>query len=349
MDFAEHGARAPGSTTAVGRRSLLAGTLALAATAALPGVVRAAGTGKLVYMSPAPFALSFAEVLIGIAHGHFKAAGIEVEALPGSSGIQPMQQLLSGQIDVGRTAAILMANSVAKGVTCRAIATLSHRSPLFIISAAAAPIREPKDLAGAAIGITSPNDPTDLMLKAMIASGGLADADVRREISADNAGSFALVEVGRIKGFIGNSEAINRAKGAGADVVAVNLTEFMPLPGQVYVAMNEEIDGNEAELVAFLRGVRAAITDIVDDPGYGKTFATLRELGLKGLDNVETARIVMKANVDNWLAAGADRVLYNVPENWQHGMEAAVKIGALPDIPQDKLYTNTLVEKALGG
>ncbi|PJR09926.1 hypothetical protein CEJ86_30405 [Sinorhizobium meliloti] len=334
----------------VNRRAVLRGGLALAVAGGVglrsAGFALAGGSGRISYMTPAAFALSFAEVLIANANGHFKAEGLEVNIIPGANGIQPMQQLMSGQIKVGRTAGIVMATSVEKGVACRAIATLAHDSPLFMVSASTNPINGSADLRGASIGITSPNDPTDLMLKAMLAAGGLADSEVTRQMSADNAGSFALVQAGRLKGFIGNTESINRARATGAEITALNLTPFMPLPGQVYVAMDEDIANSGEDLVAFLKGVRAGIEDIVNDEGYKNTFKTLRTLGLQGIDDEKIASAVMKANVSNWLIDGRDRLLFNNPEKWASGLDAARKIGVLGDKPDDNFYTNALVEKA---
>ena len=126
---------------------------------ATAGLVRAAGTGKLTYITPQALRLASAEVFVAAAGGHFKARGIEVKIVGGASSPQAVQQTLSGQAEVGRTAGVTLLSAVAKGGPIKSIGVICHDSPFYMISVSDHPVNSPQDLVGATVGLISQNGP----------------------------------------------------------------------------------------------------------------------------------------------------------------------------------------------
>jgi ABC-type nitrate/sulfonate/bicarbonate transport system substrate-binding protein len=329
------------------RRTVL-GALGLAATGMPAGMVFGAEPGKLTFITPQRLLISFAEVMVAQGNGRFGAHGLDVTVVGGSSAPQAMQQVLAAQAEVCRTGGITLVNAVAKGMPMRSFGTIAHGSIFFVVSAKSNPVNSPRDFIGGVIGVISQGGPADATLDAMLMSENIDPKQIVRQVVPDNAGSFGLVAAGRVKAFIASVESVERARAAGADMIAFNTQKYMPLPGQIYGATNDVIATREADLVAFIKGVKEAIDDIVADATLEHTFAVLEKFNVEGLDNRATATAVLRANQETWLSAGPENVLRNVPENWSRGVALAAKAGFGQFVPNDQLFTNAIVDKALG-
>lgn len=329
----------------LGRRGFLAG----AGVAALaPGLVLADAPRKLTFITPQRLLLSFSEVMMAQGNGRFREQGIDVEVVGGHSAPQAIQQVLADQAQICRSGAITLVNAVAKGVPARSFGTIAQGSPFYVVSSNANPVETPRDFVGATIGVVSQGGPTDAALDAILIAGHIDRAQVHRQYLADTPGTFALIETGRIKAFIGTIDSLMRAEAAGAKVHAFNTGRYDPLPGQVYIATDEVIAQREADLVAFVRGVRAAIDDIVADKDLKRVFAVLRTFNVEGLDDEATAAKELRAQVGLWFSAGKENLLRNVPERWTQGVAIAAKAGYGKFVPNERLFTNRIVDKALG-
>ena len=324
--------------------------LGLAGAALLPGLVpgtlHAQAPGKLTFITSQGFRLAFSDVLLASAGGYFKAQGLEVRILPGASSPQAVQQVVSGQAEVGRTAGVTLLNAVAKGGAMRAIGVDAHGSPFSMISSAKNPVRGPQDLAGATVGLISANGPSENTLDAMMLSAGLDPKSVTKQFVGDNPGAFALVEAGRIKCFMGAIDTWLRVRAVHPDVVAFNTSQYMPLPGQVLFATDDTIAKQADTLVAFLKAVRAAILAMVEDKDLKKSLALIKTFPVEGADDEALAIEILRANIELATMAGMENILRNVPENWARGMELAQKAGFGEKVDPAKLYTNALVDKA---
>jgi NitT/TauT family transport system substrate-binding protein len=329
------------------RRQMLGGSLAAAVAAGLPlAEVRAAAPGRIKVITPQGLRLAFAELFVGVAGGHFKQAGVEVDIIGGASSPQAVQQVLSGQAIAGRTAGLTLLNAVAHGGAMRSIATIAHGSPFYMISDAKRPIEKPADFAGTTVGLISPNGPSENTLDAMLLDAGVPKSAVQRQYTGDNPGAFALLQAGRVSAFMGAIDTLLRAKALHADVVAFNTGKYMPLPGQVYVATQANIDGEGEALAAFLRGMRAAVEAMIADPAKTETLRLIKTFPIEGATDDALSLEILKANQDLWTSAGPDNVLRNVPENWTKGVDLALRAGFGAKVEPETLYTNALLPKA---
>jgi ABC-type nitrate/sulfonate/bicarbonate transport system substrate-binding protein len=314
----------------------------------LSGLAFAEGPNKLTVMTPLGYIIPFAEMMVAQVHGHFAKEGLDVNIVGAASAPQAMQQVISAQAQAGRLAGITVVNAVAKGVPVKAFATIMHPSPFYLISTLDHPVTDPKEFVGATIGVTSQGGPGEVTLNAMLLSVDIDPKTVQRQAIGDNAGAYALLANGRVKAFIGSIDSLMRARAAGARVSAVNTEKYMPLPGNVYVATNDTLEKNAPLLVAFLKGVRAAIDDIAADKDFKETFAAIGKYPVEGLDDMALASAILRENMGFWFAEGRDHILRNIPDHWSRGVELAARAGAAESVPNDKLFTNRIVDMAFG-
>lgn len=320
------------------RRGLIAGLGA----AALPAAVHAQTAGRMVYITPQGLRLAYAPVLVGQAGGHFKAQGLDVQIIGGASSPQAVQQVISGQALVGRTAGATLMAAVEHGGTVRSIATIAHGSPFYMISSGAKPVNTPRDLVGGVVGVISQNGPSENTLDAMLLSEGIDPKSVQRQYTGDNAGAYALLDAGRLRAFMGAIDTYLRATASHANAMAFNTSKYMPLPGQVYVATDAAIAQQGPTLAAFLRGVRSAIDFIAKDETKAETLRLIRTFAVEGATDDALSVAILKANQELWLSEGPANILRNIPDNWARGVDLAVRTGA-KSIDPATLYTNALL------
>lgn len=338
----------PNAVAGLSRRTMLMAATSCAAALFAPRFVHAAESGHLTMMMPNILSPAFADVLVAQSNGHFKKQGLDVELLGVRSGVLPLQNVITGKTQLARTGTIVMVKAVEKGAKCKSIASIAQGSSFFLVSLESDPIRTPKDAVGESIGVVSLRGPMDLVADAMLAAEDVALDSVKRQIVSDNPGSVALMEAKRVKGFFANAETIARIRTEGTKIHILDPQQYMPLPSQVYIAANDEIDKNGDTFVAFIKAVAAAIHDIVADKSLDATIAGLKRINVGGMENEDAAKAAIRGVQRSWFAAGEDNLLRNVPQNWTKGMAVAVKSGMTAPIPMSSLYTNALVDKALG-
>lgn len=329
------------------RRVVLAG--AAAGSAALWAQLSfAQGTSKFRFMTPFGYSLAFAPVLYAKAGGFFAKEGLDADIVGGKGAALSAQMTIAGQMEAARTGAgNFMVARINNGAPLVSIATIAQVSPFFVLSPKAKPLTEPSTFKGRKIGMASLGGSMEETLNLTMRRATVDPASVEKVKVADSPASYALVEAGRIDGFIGNISTTQKALAAFAGASAMRMDDGVP--GQVYVATPAQIQKNEAAYVAFLRAVHRSISAILDAKD---TEPIIREIGksfeIGGLEDMATAKRDLAGNAESWTAKGRQNLLRHVPELWSGAvklMSEAQMIKSAPDATT--LYTNALLDKAL--
>jgi NitT/TauT family transport system substrate-binding protein len=338
----------------IDRRRLLAG-LGAAGTLAGWGMSGLGVSGasaqalrKMTFVTPFGYLVAFAPDLVGKAGGYFEREGLDVTIAGGRGSAQSVQQVLSGQALMSRTGGADIMKAIAnEDAPVVVVATINQGSPFYVISKQTAPVRTPQDMAGKVIGVISKGGGSENLLDAMLAESGIDPATVKRESVGDSPGAFGLIEAGRLSAFIGAVGTLIGLQGAGAPIEYFSTDDFAPVPGQVYIASRETVAQQPDMVVRYLRGVRRAIEAMLADDTMDKTIELLGNFEIAALKDPAIAKADLKAGKAQWLAAGRDALLRNVPERWQRGRDLLARVGAVKPGPASELYTNTLVDQAL--
>lgn len=320
------------------RRGVLAGLAALA----LP--LRAqAGAERLTYVTPYGFDITFYEALIAQSAGLFAAQGLDVAIEPGQNAVQGIQQVLAGGADLTRTVGINMLRAVAdQGAPLVAIATLVP-GPFFNFYAHAdRPLTDPSALAGRTVGIVAHRGATDIALDLMLIEAGVDPATVTREIAPDTGATFALVQAGRIDGWIGGPSTLHRMQAAGLPVSASRIDNG--IPSQVLVATPEVIDRRGDALVAYLRAIRAAVA-LADSLPPADALALLAGFDVPALADPAIARADLGMARGFISDSGRNRFV-NAPDLWAGAVARLAGAGLMAPVAPDLLYTNALIDRA---
>lgn len=320
------------------RRAILAGL----AASLLPLRARAA-TETLTYVTPYGFDITFYEALVARSAGLFAAEGLDVVIEPGQNAVQGIQQVLAGGADLTRTVGINMMRAAAdQGAPLMAIATLVP-GPFFNFYAHAdRPLTDPGQLAGRTVGIVAHRGATDVALDLMLIEAGVDPASVTREIAPDNGATFALVEAGRIDGWIGGPSTLHRLQAAGLPVAAARIDNG--IPSQVLVATPDAIDRQGPALVAYLRAIRAAVA-LVDSLPPAEALALLAQYDVPALADPAIA-LADLALATSFLSDGGRNRFVNPPDLWAGAVERLVAAGLMSPFDPTRLYTNALIDLA---
>jgi NitT/TauT family transport system substrate-binding protein len=328
------------------RRGLLAAGVAIGATRM--GGIPARAAEKVSYITPYGKIIAYAPDFVGVAGGFFAKAGVDVDIIGGNGSSQAVQLVAAGKALVGRTGGIDVVKAVAtSNVPIRAIATIAHLSPFWVISSAAKPIENPKQMSGKTIGVVSRGGGTDNYLDIMLTVSGVAKTDVTRQVSGNSPGAFDLIELGRLDAFIADETVLIALRRAGKKVTAWRVDDYAAIPGQVYIASEEGIKSNKDALIGFLKGVHAAIDFIVAPGNMDKVMDELKGFDLQELRQPDVATASVEAQAKLWLAAGPENVLRNMPDKWEKGCKQMVDAGLVRLDDPKATYTNDLVVAAL--
>jgi NitT/TauT family transport system substrate-binding protein len=95
----------------------------------------------------------------------------------------------------------------------------------------------------------------------------------------------------------------------------------------------------------YLEAVYAAIEFMIDDDGFDRTLATLRQqYSFATLEDTPIAKASLAEYVRIYTAEGRENVMRTVADSWQRGYEEMVQVGlAAGGYDPSAWYTNELV------
>ena len=332
---------------AIARRHLL--KLAAAGSAALVLPTTSFGATAFRFITPFHFSLAFAPVLYAKTGGFFEKEGLDVEVIGGKGAALAAQMTIAGQTESGRTGGTnYILSRVNDDAPLTSIATIAQMSPFFLISSKASALNKIADMRGKTIGMASLGGSMEGTLNLMLKRAGVPTSSVNKVKVADNPASFALVEAKRVDAFFGNTSTMTRVTAGQKEATAMAVDDGMP--GQVYVASRKEIAAHSERFVKFLRAVHEATVAIVDASDVAPIIKSISATyTVPGADHLETASRDLQQNAKNWTAKGRNNLLRNVPEVWASAVEALADAKMIKrKVDASTLYTNTLLEKALG-
>ncbi len=258
-------------TSAIHRRQFLKASAAAAAAAALGGrSAFAAGsplTMQAAWINDAEFAGYFA----AIDNGYYAAEGLDLTYLPGGPDVIPESTIVAGKADLALTTPDTTVKAITEqGAKFKIIGAQYQKNPIGIVSLAAKPIKEPKDLIGKTLAVPPVNV---ISVEAMLKLNGIDKAQV-------NIVPYAYDPTPLVKGEIDASLDFTTnvpftIKQAGPDATSFLLYDFgFTIFNDTVVVTEETLKAKRKELVSWLRASRKGWEENLKDPAvYPPKFA----------------------------------------------------------------------------
>ncbi len=331
--------------TKLSRRAVIAGAGGLA----LAGRARAAA--PVVVLTPFGFIVDFLEMMNASSGGHFKAAGLDAQVLGAGGAAAAVQQLAAGRCQFTRGAAIdvMKAMSAQKDLALVSIATIFQGSTFFVISNAAKPIEKAEDLRGRRMGVVSIGGTTENFLDLLLKKVGVPKAEVPREVVGNNPGSFALIQQGRIDGFIATSNVVEVLQQQKAPLLAWSTDRYAKMPSQSYFTTQAIIDRQPELVLGFVRALKASADEMVRGPLEPILDRAAAQFEIPGIRDRPGLIRTVKGDIDLWLSEGPQNLLRNIPALWQSARDNLAEAGLADIADVTKVYTNRFVDEAARG
>ena len=315
--------------------------------AAMVAVRPARAQGAVTVLTPFGFIVDFLEVLNAQSGGHFKAAGLEAQVLGAGGAAAAMQQLAAGRAQFSRGAAIDQMKAVsAQNLPIVSIATLFQSSTFWVMSDKAKPIRTAEDLRGKRIGVVSIGGTTENFLDLLLTKARAPRAETPREVVGNNPGAFALVQQGRIDGFIASSNVGNALLRSGAPLEWFSTDKYAPMPGQSYFTTQAVIDRSPDQVLAFVRALKASVDEMIRGPIAPIIDRAATVFEIPGIRDRAALVHTAEENIPLWLSEGRENLLRNVPALWRQARDSLSEAGLATIADETRLYTNAFVDQA---
>jgi ABC-type nitrate/sulfonate/bicarbonate transport system substrate-binding protein len=205
------------------------------------------------------------------------------------------------------------------------------------------------ELAGHAVGLPTLGGNAEFTFDLLLRAEGVDPAAVERQAVGLEASSYGLLQEGLVDALF-----VTRSTNAGIRALGeephVDLLESAnPLLGTNLVTTRQFMDERRAEIVAYLKGLHAAMLAINDEARLEALIPVTREdWDLPQLDDVETAKPVIASVASRWFEDGEENLLRNIPERWETGIAELIDLGVVPaGTEATDLYTNELLDEAL--
>jgi NitT/TauT family transport system substrate-binding protein len=280
-------------------------------------------------------------------NGHFKAEGLEVTLTQGGFGsggyIEPIQQVLSGESQIGLASATTIIQERSAGKPIVAIGSITQRSPFALISLADKNIQRPQDLIGKKVAISAGG--AMQVYLALLASQGINPADVNT-IERTSYGIDPLLngEVDVLGGWIINEGV--QVKEAGKEANFILMSDYgVDTYDFVLFTTEDMIEAQPEVLKHFMNGLAAGIKDVVDNPQQGVEYALKYNSELKA----EEQQRRLEAAIPLMNVPGVPLASMQ-PEVWQATYDMLRDQGVLKDeLDLSTAYTFEFVKSPVEG
>jgi ABC-type nitrate/sulfonate/bicarbonate transport system substrate-binding protein len=192
--------------------------------------------------------------------GYWEQEGLDVEIVIVSGSGAVVQQIVAGNVLIGNPSAPATSQGFAQGNCLREFYTYSHGNVFGLATPADSGIESLEDLAGQTVGISEPGGGEVPLVRAMLASVGLADG-VDYELAGIGEGgalTFDALNQGRAQAYSSSVFDIASLEAAGLPLRQLMPEEFKYFPSLGLVVTCDTYDTQQDVLVAFGRGLAKA-------------------------------------------------------------------------------------------
>jgi ABC-type nitrate/sulfonate/bicarbonate transport system substrate-binding protein len=328
----------------VSRRRVLQGAAALAG---FSGLRPAHAAEPLAFITPFGFLPTFAPDMNGVSGGHFAKQGFDAKVLGGNGTASALQQVIAGRIDFVRASPLDMIKAVGgQKLPVRAVATLVQGANFYIVSHKERPLKTPQDLVGKTLGVVSVGGTAESYLDLTLLDAGIDKKAVKRQVTGNSPGAFALIENKRIDGFIASTQPIVALRAANAPAEITSFDTFVTVPGQAYICTLKTIEERPDFVVRYLKGLFASLRDM-ETIGLPATLdRVVKDFDVVGKQDKPLAVAAMAEEQKLWYSAGRENLLRNQQAAWNTARELMAKAGLGTVEDSAGLFTNEFVEKA---
>jgi ABC-type nitrate/sulfonate/bicarbonate transport system substrate-binding protein len=303
----------------------------------------------LTAMMPFPLSINFISDVVAKSGGFMDQVGIDLDLQFARSAPQALQQLAAGNVTVVRNGPVETIQAiVGEDAPFITIGMPNQRTNYTLTSLPDAPFAL-ADLAGKTVGLPTLAGNAEFTFDLLLKAEGIDPASVARQAVGLEASAYGLMQEGVVDVLFVTRSTNAGIRALGEEPSVDLLEDVNPLLGTNLVTTRTFAEERREEIVAYLKGLHAAMLAINDEAQLTELIPVTRaEWDLPQLDDVEKAKPVIASVAGRWFEDGEENLLRNIPERWESGVAELIELGVFPEGTEaTDLYTNDLLDEAL--
>ncbi len=303
----------------------------------------------LTVMMPFPLSINFISDVVAKSGGFMDEVGIDLDLQFARSAPQALQQLAAGNVTVVRNGPVETIQAmVGEDAPFITIGMPNQRTNYTLASLPEAPFALAA-LAGKTIGLPTLAGNAEFTFDLLLKAEGVDPASVARQAVGLEASAYGLMQEGVVDALFVTRSTNAGIRALGEEPTVDLLEDVNPLLGTNLVTTRQFAEERRSEIVAYLKGLHAAMLAINDEAQLTELIPVTRaEWDLPQLDDVEKAKPVIASVAGRWFEDGEENLLRNIAERWESGVAELIELGVIPEGTEaTDLYTNDLLDEAL--
>ena len=306
--------------------------LAIAAMVTAFGLSGASASDKVTIQIDGAAVPYYLPMYVADHYGYFKEQGLQVEFLYANAA-DILTNVAAGNVQFGFPNGDAVISAKANGLPVKVVHSTYQRGIGAVLFKQASGIKQPADLAGKTVAVTSYGSPNYIQLQVMMSQAGKSIDDTKVEIVGTGAILDAL-KSDQVDAIVFSMLRYYALKAQGVDVGMLPSDDYLPSHGNVLVASESYLASNGDTVKAFIAALDKALKHIIDgDVGkevalvikdYTPTFAPQQEIVTEIIKEVFVKTLWQSADTKaNGFGYG------NLP-SWQKTIDVALEYKAIP-------------------
>jgi NitT/TauT family transport system substrate-binding protein len=222
--------------------------------------------------------------------GYFAEEGLDVEFefFDGSSAV--VQQIVSGNVDVGSPSAGALFNAVVQGHDLKVIFSFQYKSVFTLGTPADSGVTTVADLEGKAVGVSELSGGEVPIVRAVLREVGLTEGEEVAIIPIGDAPAMTVnaLQSGQVQAYSSNMFDIAAIEAAGVPMTIILPDSVSNFPGNSMVVTAETLAEKPKQLTGFLRALAKAIVYV--DANRDEAYAMAARLAPEEFENEALAQ-----------------------------------------------------------
>jgi NitT/TauT family transport system substrate-binding protein len=227
---------------------------------------------------------------VGLQHGFFREAGLDVKASNMAQGAAILPAVLSGDLDIGFANVVSTLTAGAKGLPVRIIAegpqdgTNEHNAYVKLLVGSSSPVRRPRDLVGKTVAVNSLKDVGVFSTQATVSKDG-GDPHKVHFLEIPFSEMPAALDAGRVDAIWETEPFLTQVQDRTRAIAAPEVTLMPRYTVAVYFSTEQFISEHRDAVVRFVRAMEKSVDYTLAHPdAAAKVISTYTKIspGLAG-------------------------------------------------------------------